>query len=119
MTEPTAEPSFVDPTPATEDQATALAVALASAIHRPDRSDLLAKAGAALMIIGFLATVLAAVLSQTTDNPLDQSTDLSLGLAGLAAVGLGAAVYLRHSFGRLLRFWLLRIIDERESGRRW
>lgn len=77
------------------------------------RSELLyARIGMACMIVGFIVTVVAVILSQASDNALDQSTQLTLGVAGLAAVGLGGVVFLRYSLGRLLRFWLLRILHE-------
>ena len=68
-----------------------------------------AKVGLALQLLGLALALIALALSQKTSNALEQSTDISLGLVGLAAVGLGAAVYLRYSLGQLLRFWLLRL----------
>ena len=41
---------------------------------------------------------------------------LNIGLAGLALVVLGAAVFLRYSFGQFLRFWLLRLSAEIQQG---
>lgn len=73
---------------------------------------LYARVGMAFMIVGFAVTVLAVVLSQGSDNSLDQSTQLVLAVAGLAAVCLGGVVFLRYSLGRLLRYWLLRMLHE-------
>jgi len=56
--------------------------------------------------------VLGAILSQSTNNSLNQSSDISLGLAGVAVGILGGAVFLRYSFGQFLRFWLLRFSYE-------
>ena len=76
------------------------------------RNTRLARLGAGLLALGVALAVLGLVLSQATDNPLDQSTDLSLGLAGIA-VGLGGlGLFLRYSFAQFLRFWLLRLIYE-------
>jgi hypothetical protein len=77
-----------------------------------------ARLGMIVMVVGFVTTVVAVILSQSTDNPLDQSTQLTLAVAGLAAVAVGGVVFLRYSLGRLLRFWLLRILDEQHRGGR-
>ncbi len=71
-----------------------------------------AAVGMALMLVGLVTAIVAVLLSQASDNPLDQSTQTSLGIAGLAAVGVGGAVFLRYSLGTLLRYWLLRMTDE-------
>lgn len=71
-----------------------------------------ARLGVGVMLGGFGLTVLAVILSQMSENPLDQSTQISLGIAGLAAVGVGGVVFLRYSLGRLLRFWLLRLLHD-------
>lgn len=80
------------------------------------RHDNYARLGMAVMIIGLVVAVVAVIMSQTSDNPLDQSTQISMGIAGLAAVGFGGVVFLRYSFGRLLRFWLLRMLNERHDA---
>ncbi|HET8929683.1 MAG TPA: hypothetical protein VFN21_03395 [Acidimicrobiales bacterium] len=80
------------------------------------RAELIyARIGMVLMVAGFAVSVLAVILSQGSDNSLDQSTQLALGIAGLAAVGVGGVVFLRYSLGRLLRFWLLRMLHERHD----
>ena len=76
-----------------------------------------ARVGVVVMILGFVITVLAVILSQGSDNSLDQSTQISLGITGLAAVCLGGVVFLRYSLGRLLRFWLLRLLHEHHEQR--
>lgn len=76
------------------------------------RNDGRARLGMGAALLGVIVTVVGLVLSQTSDNPLDQSTALSLGIVGLALVVLGTAVFLRYSFGQFLRFWLLRLSYE-------
>lgn len=83
---------------------------------RGDRHDTYERLGMIIMIIGLVVAVIAVIMSQTSDNPLDQSTQISLGIAGTAAVCFGGIVFLRYSFGRLLRFWLLRMLHEQHDG---
>lgn len=83
-----------------------------------DRSDTYARLGMIIMAIGLAVAVIAVIMSQTSDNPLDQSTQISLGIAGVAAVCFGGVLFLRYSFGRLLRFWLLRMLHEQHTGGR-
>lgn len=73
------------------------------------RNGTWATVGLVLALLGVALTLIAVGLSQKTSNSLEQSTDLSLALTGLALVGLGGAVYLRYSLSQLLRFWLLRL----------
>lgn len=79
-----------------------------------DRSR--SRLGMGVMLVGLGVTIVAVILSQSSNNPLDQSTQISLGITGLAAVCLGGVVFLRYSLGRLLRFWLLRMLHERREG---
>lgn len=81
-------------------------------VESTSRNATWAKLGLVLQIVGVAMTLIALALSQTTSNPLEQSTSISLGLAGLALVGLGGALFLRYSFGQFLRFWLLRLSAE-------
>jgi hypothetical protein len=75
------------------------------------------KVGVGLLVLGPILTLLALLLSQGTDNPLDQSTDVSLGLVGVAVTLAGLGLYLRHSFVEFLRFWLARFIYEQRRER--
>jgi hypothetical protein len=99
------------------DAATRRAQEFASAlsdvpVESTSRNFTWAKLGLVVQIVGVAMTLIALVLSQTTSNPLEQSTCISLGLSGLALVGLGGALFLRYSFGQFLRFWLLRLSAE-------
>ncbi len=84
-------------------------------VDSTSRNATYAKVGLALQIIGAAAAIVALILSQSTDNPLNQSSAISLGIAGLALVGVGGFVFLRYSFGQFLRFWLLRLSYEQSQ----
>ncbi|WP_426574643.1 DUF3040 domain-containing protein [Aquihabitans sp. McL0605] len=79
------------------------------------RNVTMSRLGAALLVIGVVLTVVGVVLSQASDNPLDQSTQVSLGLCGIALTVAGLAVFLRYSLAQFLRFWLLRLVVEQSS----
>jgi hypothetical protein len=76
-----------------------------------------ARVGLGLLVIGPLLSLLGLLLSQMSDNSLDQATDASLGLAGIAIAVLGLGLYLRYSLTQFLRFWLARFIYEQQQGR--
>ena len=109
-------------TAADTDAATAradrFAAELAGVAHdRSSRNAALARLGVVLQVVGVGLTLLGLLLSQVTDNPLDQATDLSLGLAGLALVLVGLGLFVRYSFAQMLRFWLLRLsLEQQERG---
>ena len=79
------------------------------------RNVKLARFGALLQVVGAGMALLGLMLSQATDNPLDQSTDISLGLAGTALCVVGVGVFLRYSVAQFLRFWLLRLSNEQQQ----
>ncbi len=105
-------------TRSTESRAAEFVASLPSPRASGDRSDRFARLGMVIMSLGLAVTVVATVLSQTSDNSLDQSTQISLGITGLAATCFGGVIFLRYSLGELLRFWLLRMLHERETHRR-
>lgn len=76
------------------------------------REMLLARVGLVVMVIGLIIAIVAVILSQSSDNPLDQSTQLTIGVAGIATTIFGGIIFLRYSLGRLLRYWLLRMLHE-------
>ena len=63
-------------------------------------------AGLVLVLVGYLGA------SGTTDFSAQVPYLLSGGLLGLGLIVVGAALFLRYSLGRYLRFWLLRLIYE-------
>lgn len=105
-------------TRSTESRAAEFVASLPSPRASGDRSDRFARLGMVIMSLGLAVTVVATVLSQTSDNSLDQSTQISLGITGLAATCFGGVIFLRCSLGELLRFWMLRMLHERETHRR-
>ena len=103
-------------TQATLERADRFMAELADVKHdSSSRNATLARLGGALMVIGVVLTVVGVALSQTTNNPLDQSTDVSLGLCGIAVTLAGLALFLRYSLGQFLRFWLLRLVHEQSA----
>lgn len=96
-----------------EDRAKAFSAALGDLpTESSSRNNGGARLGLVLAVVGILVTVIGTLMSQATNNPLNQSTALSLGLVGLALVVLGAALFLRYSFGQFLRFWMVRLSYE-------
>jgi hypothetical protein len=79
------------------------------------RNVILIRVGAVMLIVGAVVALFALLFSQITNNPLDQSTDLSLGLAGIAISVVGATIFLRYSLAQFLRLWLVRLSYERRE----
>lgn len=75
-------------------------------------NDTALRVGVALQAIGAAMALFGLLRSQLTNNPLDQFTAISLGLAGLALVLIGLGLYVRHSLVQFLRFWMLRMSYE-------
>jgi hypothetical protein len=71
--------------------------------------------GVLLMIAGIAITVLSYISSTGADIAADQTELLSLGFAGVAVTLTGAALFLRYSLAKFLRFWLLRQMYEGQS----
>ncbi|MEU6352562.1 hypothetical protein ABZ896_25085 [Streptomyces sp. NPDC047072] len=72
------------------------------------RTTLWLRLGAALMVLGLVLAASAYAITHTTQNPLDQRDGLALGLGGIAATVVGAALFLRYSLTGFLRFWMAR-----------
>lgn len=84
-------------------------------LKRPSRDEeqRLILAGVALMAAGLVAVVLGYLgASGTNDFSSQVPYLLSGGVLGLGLTVVGAALFLRYSLGRYLRFWLLRLIYE-------
>ncbi len=71
--------------------------------------------GIALMAVGAVLAVIAYPMSHGTNNPLTQNDAITLGLAGIVAAVVGAALFLRYSFASFMRFWLARLIYEHKA----
>lgn len=72
-------------------------------------------AGIALMAIGAVVALFATLSSGGQSDTRDILTLVIMGTFGLSLVIAGAAVFLRYSLGRFMRFWLLRMIYEQQS----
>ncbi len=83
----------------------------------PGRHALWARVGLVAMLVGVGACVLAVGRSQGTSDAFAQRDALALGLTGIAVTIAGAAVYLRYSLTRVLRFWLARLSFEIHDAR--
>lgn len=80
---------------------------------RPGVKDQLwSRVGLAVTVAGVVLALVAFALSDNTNNALDQSTDTSLGIAGVAITLLGVAIYIRYSLSSFLRFWMARLLYE-------
>jgi sterol desaturase/sphingolipid hydroxylase (fatty acid hydroxylase superfamily) len=71
--------------------------------------------GIGLMILGLVLGLIAYPMSHGTTNPLEQRDALALGLGGVTAAVVGAALFVRYSIAAFLRFWLARLIYEQKA----
>ena len=71
--------------------------------------------GAIAMAVGVVMAFVAYQLSLGKDDTRDIQSLQILALAMLALAVVGAAVFLRYSLARFLRFWLLRQLYEGQS----
>ncbi len=81
------------------------------------REMIFARVGMVLMVIGLIVAIIAVILSQSSNNALDQNTQMTIAVAGIAATVFGGVIFLRYSLGRLLRYWLLRMLHEMHDQR--
>ncbi|MFF5254566.1 hypothetical protein ACFY4K_21320 [Streptomyces leeuwenhoekii] len=72
------------------------------------RAALWLRLGGLLMAAGLLLGAAAFPLAHGTDNSLAQGDALAIGLGGITAAVVGAALFLRYSLTGFLRFWLAR-----------
>ncbi len=71
--------------------------------------------GAALMVAGSVVALVAFLVSGSQTDTRDVLSTVILATFGLTLAVAGAAVFLRYSIGRFLRFWLLRLIYEQQD----
>ncbi|MFI1235726.1 hypothetical protein [Nocardia salmonicida] len=72
------------------------------------RGSLWLRFGATLMVVGPALALVAYFLAHNTSDPLAQRDALALGLLGVAASVVGAALFVRYSLTGVLRFWMAR-----------
>jgi hypothetical protein len=71
--------------------------------------------GVILMLVG-IALALGGYISSTgQDDPRDQNELITLALGGVTVTLAGAALFLRYSLAKFLRFWLLRQMYEGQA----
>lgn len=74
------------------------------------------------LMVGYVLIIAAIVISVFTyfqsgkEEALEQNELLSLGLVSIVLSLTGIALFLRYSFGRLMRFWLVRIVYEMRAA---
>jgi hypothetical protein len=79
------------------------------------RDGLYQALGAVAMGVGVVVAFVAYQLSLGKDDTRDIESLQVLAVAMLALAVVGAAVFLRYSLARFLRFWLLRQLYESQS----
>lgn len=117
MTVPSDMPSDnADTADGTGRRATEFVAGLPQVADSTGRETTFARVGMVVMVIGLIVAIIAVILSQSSNNPLDQNTQMTIAVAGTAATVFGGVIFLRYSLGRLLRYWLLRMLHEMHSG---
>jgi hypothetical protein len=68
-----------------------------------------------LMVVGVVGGFVAYQASLGSDDPRDIQSHIVLAITMLGLVIIGAAVFLRYSLAKFLRFWLLRQLYEGQA----
>lgn len=83
---------------------------------RGDRERLLLLVGTVALVVGLVLTIVGGIQASGSAVPADQTAAIATGsYIGLALLIAGAALFIRYSVGRLLRFWLVRLVHEQRS----
>ena len=74
--------------------------------------------GVILLVVGVLLAVFGAIeVGQYPDSPADQRAYMAQGsFLGLALIIAGAALFVRFSLARYLRFWMIRMTYESRAN---
>lgn len=80
------------------------------------REQLLLRLGILLLLVGTVVAAAQYFISVGSTNALERGDALVATGVGIALCVTGAALYLRYSFGRFLRFWLARVVLEQEAN---
>jgi hypothetical protein len=71
--------------------------------------------GLAAIVAGIVIAILAYLGSTGQSDTRDVISSLILAVLGVTVTIAGAALFLRYSLARFLRFWLLRLIYEQQN----
>lgn len=73
--------------------------------------------GSALVVVGIALGIMGAVNTiNAGDSPADQRAFIASGvLLGILLAVAGAALFVRYSMGRFMRFWLIRLVYEQRA----
>ena len=99
----------------TEDRAEEfqkLIAAMRTKTSRGSSEQVLLVIGILLMIAGIVLGFIGYFSSTNASDSRDQNEMIILAILGVSLSLMGVAIFLRYSFGRFLRFWLLRLIYE-------
>lgn len=81
-----------------------------------DRERWLLGLGTVLLIAGVALAVIGGMQASGASDPGDQWAFIATGsLIGLALVVAGAALFVRYSVAKFMRFWLVRLVHEHRS----
>ena len=81
----------------------------------PSKEGMLQVVGVVLMVVGVVVALLLYSSSLNLDDQRDIQSNMILAVAMLGVSVIGAALFLRYSMAKFLRFWLLRQIYESQS----
>lgn len=74
-------------------------------------------AGIALSVVGLALALLTAIQIPNETDPVKQMTLVATGsFLGIALLIAGAALFVRYSMARHLRFWLIRLVHESRAN---
>jgi hypothetical protein len=79
------------------------------------RDGLFQTAAVVAMVVGVVGAFIAYQASLGSDDPRDIQSFIVLAIVMLGLVIIGAAVFLRYSLAKFLRFWLLRQLYEGQA----
>ena len=83
---------------------------------RGDRERLLLALGTVALVAGIVLAIAGGISASGSAVPADQTAAIATGsYIGLALLIAGAALFIRYSVGRMLRFWLVRIVHEQRT----
>lgn len=74
--------------------------------------------GVGLMAIGLVLAIVSFVASSSQADTRDVLSSVIMAVVGLSLVVTGATLFLRYSFGRFLRVWMLRLMYESQADNR-